>query len=84
MKKFMKKSLAVLLAIVMISATFVSFAAELNQDAVEAHNGQYKNYLLLLCKRESEELLSSRSRSLCTSSDVRFIPSHSLPLSSFA
>ena len=47
MKKFMKKALAVLLAIVMISATFVSFAAELNQDAVEAHKGQFKNYLLL-------------------------------------
>ncbi|MBO5937362.1 MAG: S-layer homology domain-containing protein [Clostridia bacterium] len=47
MKKFMKKTLAVLLAIVMISATFVSFAAELNKDAVDAHYGQYKNYVLL-------------------------------------
>jgi lysophospholipase L1-like esterase len=47
MKKFMKKTLAVVLAIVMISATFVSFAAELNQDAVDAHYGQFKNYLLL-------------------------------------
>ena len=47
MKKFMKQALAVVLAIVMISATFVSFAAELNQDAVDAHYGQYKNYVLL-------------------------------------
>ena len=47
MKTFMKKSLAVLLAVVMLSSSFVCFAAELNQDAVTAHYGQYKNYLLL-------------------------------------
>lgn len=47
MKKIMKKTLATLLAIVMISSTFVCFAAELNQDAVYKHYGQYKNYLLL-------------------------------------
>ena len=47
MKTFMKKSLAVLLAVVMLSSSFVCFAAELNQDAVDAHYGQYKNYLLL-------------------------------------
>ena len=47
MKKFMKQALAVVLAIVMISATFVSFAFELNQEAVDAHYGQFKNYVLL-------------------------------------
>lgn len=50
MKKFMKKTLAVLLAIVMISATFVSFAANdvsLNQEAADAHYGQFGKYLLL-------------------------------------
>ena len=48
MKKTMKKVLAVVLALMMLSSTFVSFAAvELNQEAVAAHKGQYKNYLLL-------------------------------------
>ena len=45
--KFFKKSLAVVLALMMLSSTFVCFAAELNQDAVDAHMGQYKNYVLL-------------------------------------
>ncbi len=47
MKKFMKKALATLLALVMLSGTFVCFAAELNKDAVSLHYGQYKNYVLL-------------------------------------
>lgn len=47
MKKIIKKALATFLALVMISSVFVCFAAELNQDAVNAHYGQYKNYLLL-------------------------------------
>ncbi len=48
MKKIMKKTLAVILALVMISSTFVCcFAAELNQEAVNLHRGQYKKYLLL-------------------------------------
>ncbi len=47
MKNAFKKTLAVLLAVLMLSGTFVCFAAELNQDAVNAHYGQYKNYLLL-------------------------------------
>ena len=48
MKKFMKKALATLLALVMISSAFVCLAAvELNTEAVNAHYGQYKNYLLL-------------------------------------
>ena len=48
MKKFMKKALATLLALVVISSAFVCLAAvELNQDAVNAHYGQFKNYVLL-------------------------------------
>ena len=47
MKKLVKKSLAVVLAVLMLSGTFSCFAAELNQDAVDAHYGQYEKYLLL-------------------------------------
>ena len=49
MKRNFKKVLAVALALVMLSSTFVvSFAAvELNPDAVAKHYGQYKNYVLL-------------------------------------
>ena len=48
MKNFMKKSLSVLLALMMLSGSFMCFAAaELNLEAVEAHKGQYKNYVLL-------------------------------------
>ena len=48
MKRNLKKVLAVVLALVMLSSTFVSFAAvELNKDAVKEHYGQYENYVLL-------------------------------------
>ncbi len=48
MKITIKKALAVILALMMLSGTFVSVAAvELNQDAAKEHYGQYKNYLLL-------------------------------------
>ncbi len=47
MRKTIKKTLAVLLAVLMISSSFVCFAAELNEEAVNAHYGQYKNYVLL-------------------------------------
>ena len=48
MNKFMKKALATLLALVMISSAFVCLAAvELNQEAADAHKGQYGKYLLL-------------------------------------
>ncbi len=47
MRKTIKKTLAVLLAILMVSSSFVCFAAELNEEAVNAHYGQYKNYVLL-------------------------------------
>lgn len=47
MKKIIKKSLAILLTLLMVSSSFVCFAADLNQDAVNLHKGQYENYLLL-------------------------------------
>lgn len=47
MKSFMKKSLALLLVLMMLSGSFTAFAFELNQDAVAAHYGQFKNYVLL-------------------------------------
>ncbi len=43
----MKKLLAILLTLVMLSGSFVCLAAELNADAVNTHKGQFKNYLLL-------------------------------------
>lgn len=47
MRKIIRKTLAVVLALLMLSGSFVCFAAELNQEAVDAHFGQYKNYVLL-------------------------------------
>ena len=47
MKKAIKKTLAVILSVLMLSGSFVCFAAELNQDAVNAHYGQFENYVLL-------------------------------------
>lgn len=49
MKKAIKKTLAVLLALLMVSSTFaVSFAAvELNQEAAAKQYGQYEKYVLL-------------------------------------
>lgn len=47
MKKAIRKVLAVILSVLMLSGSFVCFAAELNQDAVNAHYGQFKNYVLL-------------------------------------
>ena len=47
MKRNLKKALAVVLTLVMLSGTFTAFAFELNQEAVNAHYDQYKNYVLL-------------------------------------
>ncbi len=47
MKKFLKVSFAFILVIAIISSTLVCFAVELNQDAVNEHRGQFKNYVLL-------------------------------------
>lgn len=43
----MKKAIAILLTMLLLSSSFVCFAAELNEDAVAKHYGQYENYLLL-------------------------------------
>ncbi len=47
MKKSIKKLLAVVLSLVMLSSLSICFAAELNEEAVNKHYGQYKNYVLL-------------------------------------
>ena len=48
MRNFMKKSLAISLVIAIIALSVLpSFAAELNQDAVNEHRGQFKKYVLL-------------------------------------
>lgn len=47
MRKTIRKTLAVVLALLMLSGSFVCFAAELNQEAADAHYGQYNNYVLL-------------------------------------
>ncbi len=47
MKKFLKVSFAFILLFAIISSTLVCFAVELNQDAVNEHRGQFKNYVLL-------------------------------------
>ncbi|MBQ4645282.1 MAG: S-layer homology domain-containing protein [Clostridia bacterium] len=47
MKKIVRNIIAIILALVMVSSTFVCFADGLNEDAVNAHRGQYKNYVLL-------------------------------------
>lgn len=47
MKSFMKKTLACVLTLIMVCGTFVCSAAELNEEAVNEHYGQFKNYLLL-------------------------------------
>ena len=67
MKKIMKKSLAVILALVMISSTFICcFATELNQEAADLHRGQYKNYLLL------GDSVASGYRDQITEDDIQF------------
>ncbi len=47
MKKTVRDIIAIVLAFVMASASFVCFAEGLNEDAVSEHYGQYKNYVLL-------------------------------------
>lgn len=47
MKKVAKKALALLLTLAVVSGSLVCFAAELNEDAVALHKGQYQNYVLL-------------------------------------
>ena len=47
MKKMFKVSLAFMLVFAIITSALTCFAAELNQDAVNEHRGQFENYLLL-------------------------------------
>lgn len=48
MKKLVKKSIAVLLALMMLSSCFIScLALDVNSDAASEHYGQFKNYVLL-------------------------------------
>ena len=47
MKKTVRNIIAIVLALVMASGTFVCFAQGLDEEAVNAHKGQYKNYVLL-------------------------------------
>ncbi len=47
MRKLFKVSFAVILVFAIISSTLTCFAAELNQDAVNEHRGQFKKYVLL-------------------------------------
>lgn len=47
MKKMIKKVIALVLVLTLISSSFVCFATGLNQEAVKLHRGQYKNYVLL-------------------------------------
>ncbi len=47
MKKIVRNFIAIVLALVMVSSTFVCFAEGLNEEAVNEHYGQYKNYVLL-------------------------------------
>lgn len=47
MKNLFKKSIAVLIALVMLNSSFACFALDVNADAVSEHYGQFKNYVLL-------------------------------------
>lgn len=47
MKNIMKKAVATLLVLVMLSSTLLCFAADLDQNEVNEHRGQFKNYVLL-------------------------------------
>lgn len=47
MKKMFKVSLTFMLVFAIITSALTCFAAELNQDAVNEHRGQFENYLLL-------------------------------------
>lgn len=67
MKSFFKKSLSVLLSLVLLLGAFTCAAAALNEDAVSKHKGQYKNYLLL------GDSVASGYRDETTDNDSKFI-----------
>lgn len=67
MKRTIRKALAIILTLVMLSGTFVSLAAvELNQEAADKHYGQYENYLLL------GDSVASGYRDVVTDRDQQF------------
>ncbi|MBQ8228662.1 MAG: S-layer homology domain-containing protein [Clostridia bacterium] len=70
MKNVFKKALAVLLTLVIVSGSFVCFAAELNQDSVNLHHGQYENYVLL------GDSVASGYRDQITDNDREFNRAH--------
>ena len=47
MKKTVRNIIAVVLALIMVSTSFICFAKEVDEDVAKAHRGQYKNYVLL-------------------------------------
>lgn len=47
MRNLLKKSVAVILTLVMLSSCFICLAAEVDSEAAKAHYGQFKNYVLL-------------------------------------
>lgn len=47
MEKTVKSIIAFILTLVIVSSSFMCFAAGLNEDAVKAHRGQFKKYVLL-------------------------------------
>lgn len=66
MKKLFKATLSILLALAVVSGSAVCFAAQLNQDAVSLHYGQYENYVLL------GDSVASGYRDQITSEDREF------------
>ncbi len=72
MNRNFKKVLAVVLTLVMLSSTFVVgfAAAELNQDAVAKHYGQYEKYVLL------GDSAASGYRDQITENDERYNEAH--------
>ena len=68
--KIMKKTIAIILALLMLSGSFACFAVELNQEAVNKHYGQYENYLLL------GDSVASGYRDVVTDRDQQFNKEH--------
>ena len=70
MKRLVKISFAIMLVLAMLTGTFSVSAYELNTDAVNLHNGQYKNYVLL------GDSVASGYRDQITDNDREFNRAH--------
>lgn len=70
MKKILKVFLSALLVLTILTGSFAGFAAELNNDAVNLHKGQYKNYVLL------GDSVASGYRDQITDNDREFNRAH--------